>query len=333
MKKIILFVFVLISVVFNSCVSERKYSEEVQRRKTAEDVLASSKQANQEYETKLTELDRQLAENAKRLDGLRNDTSVCGTSYRRITAQYDQLMANYELLLKQNRELMQRTTTENSQLVGRLNLTQEQLIRKEDSLKRLDVSMRLQKRSLDSLTTEIGKREERVKELESALAAKDQALNDIRTKVKQALIGFEGNGLTIEQKNGKIYVSMEDKLLFATGSTKVQPKGEEALRSLSGVLAANTDINVMVEGHTDDVPMKGAGEIKDNWDLSVMRATTVTKILLQNKSVDPKRITAAGHGEYLPIDPAKTVEARAKNRRTEIILTPKLDELFKVLGN
>jgi chemotaxis protein MotB len=193
--------------------------------------------------------------------------------------------------------------------------------------------MRAQKRSLDSLTIEIGKREARVKELEAALAAKDQALNDIRLKVKQALVGFEGNGLTIEQKNGKIYVSMEDKLLFSSGSTKVQPKGEEALKSISNVLAANTDINVMVEGHTDDVPMKGSGEIKDNWDLSVMRATSVAKILLQNKTIDPKRIVCAGRGEYLPIDTAKTPEARAKNRRTEIILTPKLDELLKVLGN
>jgi chemotaxis protein MotB len=333
MNKTTLFLLIVLSVGLNSCVSERKYSEEVQRRKTAEDALASSKQANQEYETKVTELNRQVAENTKRLDGLRNDTSVCGTSYRRITAQYDQLMANYELLLKQNRELMQRTSTENSQLVGQLNLTQEQLIRKEDSLKRLDISMRSQKRSLDSLTVEIGKRETRVKELESALAAKDKALNDIRDKVKKALVGFEGNGLTIQQKNGKIYVSMEDKLLFATGSTKVQSQGEEALRSLSDVLAANTDINVMVEGHTDDVPMKGSGEIKDNWDLSVMRATTVVKILLQNKTIDPKRISAAGRGEYLPIDAAKTVEARSKNRRTEIILTPKLDELFQVLGH
>ncbi|MCA6362261.1 MAG: OmpA family protein [Bacteroidetes bacterium] len=333
MRNIFVFALILAVAVTAGCVSGRKYEEEVARRKAAEAELATAKTSNQNYETQVNELNRQLTETNKQLDGLRRDTSICGTSFRRITAQYDQLLANYELLLKQNRELMQRTTTENTQLVGKLNLTQEQLIRKEDSLRRVDISMRAQKRSLDSLTTELGKREARVKELEAALAAKDQALNDIRLKVKQALVGFEGNGLTIEQKNGKIYVSMEDKLLFATGSTKVQPKGEEALKTLSNVLAANTDINVMVEGHTDDVPMKGAGEIKDNWDLSVMRATSVTKILLQNKAIDPKRITAAGHGEHMPVDAAKTPEARAKNRRTDIVLTPKLDELFKVLGN
>ncbi|MCU0433700.1 MAG: OmpA family protein [Bacteroidia bacterium] len=333
MRNILVLALILAVAVTAGCVSGRKYEEEVARRKAAEAELATAKTNNQNYETQVTELNRQLTENNKQLDGLRRDTSICGTSFRRITAQYDQLLANYELLLKQNRELMQRTTNENTQLVGKLNMTQEQLIRKEDSLRRVDISMRAQKRSLDSLTSELGKREARVKELEAALAAKDQALNDIRLKVKQALVGFEGNGLTIEQKNGKIYVSMEDKLLFATGSTKVQPKGEEALKTLSNVLAANTDINVMVEGHTDDVPMKGAGEIKDNWDLSVMRATSVTKILLQNKGIDPKRITAAGHGEFLPVDAAKTPEARAKNRRTDIVLTPKLDELFKVLGN
>ncbi len=333
MKKLLILGLLLSAAVMSSCVSGRKYEEEVARRKAAEAELTTSKTSALEYETKLNEANRQITENNKQLDGLRRDTSVCSTSYRRITAQYDQLLANYELLLKQNRELMQRTSSENTQLVGRLNTTQEQLIRKEDSLRKVDISMRAQKRSLDSLTTEIGKREARVKELEAALAAKDQALNDIRLKVKQALVGFEGNGLTIEQKNGKIYVSMEDKLLFSSGSIKVQPKGEEALKSISNVLAANTDINVMVEGHTDDVPMKGSGEIKDNWDLSVMRATSVAKILLQNKTIDPKRIVCAGRGEYLPIDTAKTPEARAKNRRTEIILTPKLDELLKVLGN
>jgi chemotaxis protein MotB len=124
---------------------------------------------------------------------------------------------------------------------------------------------------------------------------------------------------------------MEENLLFATGSTTVQPKGVEALKKLAKVLDQNSDINIMVEGHTDDQPMNGKGEIKDNWDLSVMRATSVTKIILNGSDIDPKRITAAGRGEYFPIDPAKTADARKKNRRTEIILTPKLDELLKVL--
>ncbi|MGL4596231.1 MAG: OmpA family protein, partial [Bacteroidia bacterium] len=269
--------------------------------------------------------------NKVRLVGLQNDTNVYGTSIRLKTEQYSQLLSNYELLLKQNKELQSRQSQENTNLVGKLNLTQEELFRKEDELKRMELDIKRKQRTQDSLTVELNKRESRVKELEAALAAKDQAVNDLKQKVKNALVNFEGKGLTVTQKNGKVYVSMEDNLLFTSGSIKVQPKGEEALKKLAIVLQDNIDINVLVEGHTDNVPMKGAGDIKDNWDLSAMRATSVVKILLANGKIDPQRMTAAGRGEFFPIDPANTVEARAKNRRTEIILTPKLDELFKVL--
>ena len=147
------------------------------------------------------------------------------------------------------------------------------------------------------------------------------------------MFNFENKGLTITQKNGKVYVSLDESLLFASGKINVENKGIEALKNVAKVLEQNSDINVVVEGHTDDVPMKGAGEIKDNWDLSVMRATSVTKIMLDNAKIDAQRITSAGRGEFAPIDNSKTAEARKKNRRTEIILTPKLDELLKVLGD
>ena len=128
-----------------------------------------------------------------------------------------------------------------------------------------------------------------------------------------------------------MYVSTDESLLFASGKTNVEPKGIEALKHVAKVLEQNPDISVMVEGHTDDVPMKGAGEIKDNWDLSVMRATSVTKIMLSNARISPDRIISAGRGEFVPLDKSKTPEARKKNRRTEIILTPRLDELLKAL--
>jgi chemotaxis protein MotB len=124
---------------------------------------------------------------------------------------------------------------------------------------------------------------------------------------------------------------MDESLLFASGSTIVEAKGVEALKKLAKVLEQNPDINVTIEGHTDDVPMVGKGEIKDNWDLSVMRATSIVKIITKNSNVDAKRLSAAGKGEFFPVNPAKTPEARKQNRRTEIILTPKLDELLKVL--
>jgi chemotaxis protein MotB len=212
-------------------------------------------------------------------------------------------------------------------------MTQEQLLKKQDELAGLEIRLKKQQQELDALAAELKKREARVAELEDILKKKDQAAEDLKKKLSDALYNFENKGLTITQKNGKVYVSMEESLLFASGKTSVEPKGIEALKNLAKVLEQNPDINVMVEGHTDDVPMKGAGEIKDNWDLSVMRATSVTKIILSGANIDAKRITAAGRGEFFPLDPAKTPEARKKNRRTEIILTPKLDELLKVLGN
>jgi chemotaxis protein MotB len=135
----------------------------------------------------------------------------------------------------------------------------------------------------------------------------------------------------VHEKNGKVYVSLEEKLLFETGQWQVDPRGQEAIRQLSNVLAENTDINIMVEGHTDNVPMRGSGAVKDNWDLSVMRATAVTKILTQNEAIDPARIIAAGRSKYIPLEENETAEGRQMNRRTEIILTPKIDELLKII--
>lgn len=313
-----------------ACVPARKYEEEQARRLAAEKSRDSLKTLCTDYDAKQAELDKQMKACSEERDKLRTDTMGCGMRYRILTMQYNQLTANYELLLKQNKDLMARQSTENSALVGKLNLTQEELFRKEDSLKRLDVSLKAQKRSLDSLNTLLLKREMRVRELERALAAKDSAVLALQTKVKNALAGFEGKGLTITQKNGKVYVSMDEKLMFSTGSTVVQKEGISALVALAKVLVANPDINIMVEGHTDNVPMKGSGEIKDNWDLSVMRATSVTKILILN-GVDPKRLTAAGRGEHFPVAPNDSPENKAKNRRTEIILIPNLDDLFKIL--
>lgn len=177
----------------------------------------------------------------------------------------------------------------------------------------------------------LNERSRRVNELEAMLRSREEAINNIRSKVTDALTGFNGKGLSISIKDGKVYVSMEDKLLFRSGSFEIDPKGAQAVRDLSNVLAQNPDINVMVEGHTDDVPYRPNGQLRDNLDLSAKRATTVVRLLLENKAIEPSRIIAAGRGESLPVATGKTAEDRAKNRRTEIILTPKLDELMQLM--
>ena len=167
-------------------------------------------------------------------------------------------------------------------------------------------------------------------ELNAMIAQKEQKLNEIKLLVTNALHGLNGNGLSIEMKNGRIYVSLDEDLLFQSGRWEVDNRGVQALNRLANVLAQNKDIHIMVEGHTDDVPYKGTGNITDNWDLSVKRATSIVRILLNNRDIAPARITAAGRGEYMPVATGRTADARKKNRRTEIILSPNLDELMKI---
>ncbi|MEI8136979.1 MAG: OmpA family protein, partial [Bacteroidota bacterium] len=278
-------------------------------------------------------LKEQMIKNEKENLGLRRDAAIIGSNYRNLTSKYDKLNQLNEQLMDRLNKLLSGSEKDNSKLSGDLQMTQEQLLKKQDELKALEAKLLLQKLDLEALSAELKKREARVNELEEILKKKDQAANDLKKKLSDALLGFENKGLTITQKNGKVYVSMDESLLFASGKTNVEARGVEALKNVAKVLENNVDINVLVEGHTDDVPMKGAGEIKDNWDLSVIRATSVTKIMLSSAKIDSQRITAAGRGEFFPLDNAKTPEARKKNRRTEIILTPKLDELLKVLGN
>jgi chemotaxis protein MotB len=206
-----------------------------------------------------------------------------------------------------------------------------QLQRDREALQQKEDELTSRSRQLEQMNLEMAQHHKRLSELEAILAKKDSTVNALRSKVSDALLGFEGKGLTVHTKNGKVYVSMEDKLLFKSGSYSIEQRGAEAIGELANVLAANPEINIVIEGHTDDVAYRSSGELKDNWDLSVKRATTVVRALLDNVAIDPVRITAAGRGEYVPLETAKTPEARQKNRRIEIILTPKLDELLEIL--
>lgn len=197
--------------------------------------------------------------------------------------------------------------------------------------KALGENLNMSKSQIERLNADLKAREQRLAELQRILDEKERAVTNLRNKVTNALLGFNDKDLSINVRNGKVYVSLAEQLLFNSGSTKVDPKGEDALRKLASVLKDNKDVNVLVEGHTDDVPVaKGTVGMQDNWDLSVLRATEITRILT-NAGVDPTRVTPSGRSRYVPLDDAKTKEARQKNRRTEIILTPKLDELFQIL--
>ena len=172
----------------------------------------------------------------------------------------------------------------------------------------------------------------RVAELQRILDEKDAATKALRQKVSDALLGFNSNDLQVNVKNGKVYVSLSEQLLFKSGSTKVDPAGQDALIKLANALKDNKDVNILVEGHTDNVPIKGVvNGARDNWDLSVLRATEITR-LLTSAGIDPTQVTPSGRGQYLPVVANDTPQDKALNRRTDIILTPKLDELFSILN-
>jgi chemotaxis protein MotB len=184
---------------------------------------------------------------------------------------------------------------------------------------------------VSQLSSDLQKREQRLKEVEDILRKRDAATNALKEKLQKALLGFKQNGLTVDIRNGKVYVSLTDKLLFPSGSIVIDERGKAALKQLAAVLNKEPDINMAVEGHTDDKKVINLGQIKDNWDLSVLRATSVTRYLTEVEKIDPHRLTATGKSEYQPVDAADSPEARTKNRRIEIVLSPKLDELYNLI--
>ena len=184
---------------------------------------------------------------------------------------------------------------------------------------------------IKKLSSDLQKREQRLKEVEEILRKRDEATNQLKEKLQQALLGFTKNGLTVEIRNGKVYVSLMDKLLFPSGSIVIDEKGKQALSQLAEVLKQQPEINIAVEGHTDSQKINNLGQIKDNWDLSVLRSTSVVRYLTEVSKVEAVRMTATGKGEFQPLAPNANAESRSKNRRIEIVLSPKLDELYDLI--
>src|SRR6185436_10586427 len=281
-----------------SCVPARQFEDLKKRNDACQEENTKLKSDNQQLTTSNTELSAQLTELQKKIADLQKDTTEQGSAYTRLTGLYNELMKSYDKLLSNNEKLLAGNTEETKKLILQLNQTKEDLQKKEDQLKKDQKSLADNEQRLNDLRQSLKDREARVEELQSILSKKDSAVTALKKSVTDALLGFENNGLTITQKNGKVYVSLEEQLLFASGSTIVEKKGEQALKQLSNMLEKNKDINVLVEGHTDDVPISGTlpSGAKDNWELSVLRATSVVKIITKNTGIGPARLTAAGRG-------------------------------------
>lgn len=331
LKKQAILYILLLATLF-SCVPARKYEELKARQNTCRDQLEALKTLTQSLEEENKGLTSAVEELTKKKEVLERDLASLEKAHDQMNTNYNNINSIYQLLLDKNKELLAGNKSATTQLMSQLQKSQEELQAQEDALRTLEASLLKKEADLEKLNTELAAREKRVNELEAIINKKDEALTNLKKKVKEALLGFENNGLTIEQKNGKVYVSLDESLLFASGKYTVGTKGTNVLKKLAKALETSNDIDIVVEGHTDNVPLNGQGIIGDNWDLSVKRATSVVKIITTNSTVNPKRLTAAGRGEYSPLDMTNTADGRKKNRRIEVILTPKLDELFKLLG-
>ena len=306
----------LISLM-TSCVSSKIY-EDLQSKydllKEENKYLLSqlNEEGNNENSYSVKSLQNEVEKLKAEKSRLAMDLAAYKSSYDRLKDSYDALEANSSTKLTENLELNRNLLT--------------QLEDKEKTLA-------LESARLAQLQKELEERSQRVEELEGIISAKDAQMTTLKDAISAALTNFEGNGLTVEQRDGKVYVSMENKLLFESGSWAVNTRGREAVVQLGKVLADNPEIAVLIEGHTDTIAYSGNGNISNNWDLSTKRATAIVGILTENHKILKENLTAAGRGEFSPIATNSTSEGRSKNRRIEVILTPKLDEISKLLND
>jgi chemotaxis protein MotB len=311
-------VLIGITLISSSCVSSKLYKElegKYNKLKSDYDELSLSNDyqigQKNELQIQLKDLQKQYETSKEKRHLLQQDVLALQKKYNNLNEAYTALEQNSSKSIEENAK-------KNRELLAQLEAKEQALSAENDRLLRLEADMQ--------------ERSQRIAELEALIAAKDQAMTDLKDAISNALTAFEGKGLTVEQRDGKVYVSMENKLLFKSGSWAVGSEGRQAIGQLGNVLGENPDIAVLIEGHTDNVPFSNGGQIANNWDLSTKRATAIIAILSENKTINLENITAAGRSEYAPIDSNDTSEGKAKNRRIEIILTPKLDEISRLLS-
>lgn len=307
--------------IFTACVPAKKYNELVEREKLCSEELEKYKSSSITNEGKAKDFEARYEQLKKDVGVLKKDTLRLGTDFRFLQAQYDLMVAQNEAYERKIDQMRLSGAKETANYQADIEARNQELLRKEEALKNLETELGNKQRLL-------AERENRVNELEEMIQRKDDAMKQLKTKVANALKGFENKGLTVIEKNGKIYVSLEAKLLFQSGKTDVEAEGKKALIDLAKVLEAEKDLEIIVEGHTDTDKLASASHPKTNWELSVLRATAVVEIMTGNSKMNPVQLMAAGRGEFHPVDP----KDKAKNRRIEIIISPNLNELFQLIG-
>lgn len=313
---------IMSSVVLASCVSMKEYESLQSQYSQASKSASVARQELQELREENAELVRQGQAMTVALSDMTAARQECEATVNSINRSYAALQLRYDTTVE---NYMQQITGKNRDL----NKVNKALEQRNKEINEKERQMLAHQRELEE-RQQLMEQNERANS--EALAAKQRELELLRKSVAKALVGFADKGLNVDTRDGKVYVSMEDKLLFASGSWEVSAEGSKALESLAKVLEMNPDLNIMVEGHTDNDAYRGSTAVKDNWDLSVMRATSIVKLLLkQGPKINPARVVAAGHAEYAPKVRNISAANKAKNRRTEIILTPKLKEVMDII--
>ncbi|TNF49425.1 MAG: hypothetical protein EP305_02840 [Bacteroidetes bacterium] len=309
-------------LTFTACVPAKKYQELLEKEKQCSEELEKYKNSALTNEGKAKDLQTKFDVASKEASALKKDTSDLGNKYRLLETEYDKQSIQLEAMERAFDKLRLAGAKETATLQAELEAKSLELQRKEEALMQLENELKAKQALL-------AEREQRVNELEEMIRRKDEAAQQLKTRVANALKGFENQGLSVVYKNGKIYVSMEAKLLFASGSTVVEPQGKNALIELAKVLENEKELEIIVEGHTDTDKLNSASSPKNNWELSVLRSTSVIEIMLNSSKMNPSQIMAAGRSEFHPVDPAN----KAKNRRIEVIISPNLSELYDIISN
>ena len=330
MKNSILYLSAILFLV-SSCVAPKIHNSLLSEHETANNKLSASEKKVLQLNNNLEEKEGKILILETQLSELRNDSIQNGKALTILQDKYDELSDTYDLLTSKSSRYMSDKAKETKKLLEQLEQAQSELFAKEDELNKLSNSLDAKEEELKIAQEELEARSVRVTELETIINKKDSMVTALKKSISKALIGLEGEGLTIEKRNGKVYISLEEDLLFASGKYVVNSGGVTALNKLATALSTQTDLEILVEGHTDNIPLSGKGLVKDNWDLSVMRATNVVKVLTENQSLNPLQLTAAGRAEFVPIASNETKQGRSSNRRIEIILSPNLDDLFDLL--
>jgi len=323
---------IIISIfLISSCITPKVYNELLDKHEIAKKNLTKNEKLILELRENLDDKERDITNLNALVEQLRKDSIALNNDLIACQKKYDDLSTTYDLLTSKSSRYMAEKAKETKELLNQLETTQSELFAKEDQLNKSTLELEEKERKLLDSQNELELRSLRVAELEAIINRKDSMVTALKQKISKALIGLEGDGLTIEQRNGKVYISLEEDLLFASGKYEINQTGRQALDKLSDALSYQKDLEILVEGHTDSIPLSGRGLVKDNWDLSVMRATSVVKRLTSNTNLDPTQLIAAGRSEFVPISSNETSEGRGENRRIEMILSPNLDDLFKLL--